>query len=99
MAISGISGIQSINALPQVSKTGTGEDAGTFQSMLSDAIDQASQTEAEDNAGAQALVTGDVNNLADSLIQSQKAEIALDLTVQIRNKVIDAYNEVMRMQV
>jgi flagellar hook-basal body complex protein FliE len=99
LAISGISGIQSINALPQVSKTGSSDSSGTFQSMLSDAIDQASQTDAEDQSGAQALVTGDVNNLADSLIQSQKAEIALDLTVQIRNKVIDAYNEVMHMQV
>jgi flagellar hook-basal body complex protein FliE len=78
--------------------TGT-DTSGDFQNMLSDSIDASNQTDAADKEGITGLLTGDVNNLADASIETQKADLALRLTVQIRNKVIDAYNEVMRMQV
>ncbi len=78
---------------------GNGDTSGDFQNILADAIDQANSTDTATQLNAEALLTGDVNNLHDAVIDSEKATIALSLTVQIRNKVIDAYNEVMRMQV
>ena len=45
------------------------------------------------------LAAGKVNDVAEVVIAGQKAQIALNLTVQIRNKAIDAYQELMRMQV
>ncbi len=86
------------NLLKSVS-SGNGDTSGDFQSILADAIDQANSTDTASQVNAEALLTGDVNNLHDAVIDSEKATIALSLTVQIRNKVIDAYNEVMRMQV
>lgn len=44
------------------------------------------------------LVTGEVQNIHDVMIASQKASLSLQLTVQVRNKVVEAYQEVMRMQ-
>jgi len=38
-------------------------------------------------------------NPQDTIVASEKASIALQLTLQIRNKILDAYNEIMRMQV
>lgn len=38
-------------------------------------------------------------NPQDAIVASEKASIALQLTLQIRNKILDAYNEIMRMQV
>lgn len=42
---------------------------------------------------------GNMDNVHDVMIAQEKASIALQYTVEIRNKVIDAYNEIMRMQI
>lgn len=44
------------------------------------------------------LVTGEVKDVHEVMIASQKASLSLQLTVQVRNKVVEAYQEVMRMQ-
>lgn len=74
-------------------------DGAEFQNMLLDAMQDADQTDAADQLSTRELLTGGANNLSDAVIATEKADIALRLTVQIRNRVIDAYNEVMRMQV
>jgi flagellar hook-basal body complex protein FliE len=96
MEINGI-GSQYGNALSQIALNDD-EKSSEFQNILTDAMKAADETDAADHAGAQALLTGDVNNIADVMVESEKADIALRLTVQIRNRIIDAYNEVMRMQ-
>lgn len=45
------------------------------------------------------LATGEVKNLHDVTIAAQKASIALQLTVQVRDKALEAYQEMMRMQI
>lgn len=45
------------------------------------------------------LLTGNTDDLADLMIAAQKSEIALNLTIAIRNKAIEAYKEIMNMQV
>ncbi len=45
------------------------------------------------------LVTGEATDIHEVMIASQKASLSLQLTVQVRNKVVEAYQEVMRMQV
>ncbi|MDY0408156.1 flagellar hook-basal body complex protein FliE [Virgibacillus soli] len=47
----------------------------------------------------EALILGKTDNLHDVMITAQKASITLETSVQIQRKVIDAYNEIMRMQV
>ena len=47
----------------------------------------------------QNLATGRTDNIAEVMIASEKADIALRLMVQVRNKIIDAYQEIMKMQV
>ncbi len=42
---------------------------------------------------------GKIDNVADVMIAQEKASIALQYTVQLRNKLLDAYNEIMRIQV
>lgn len=45
------------------------------------------------------LATGQVENIHEVMIASEKASLSLELTMQVRNKVVEAYQEVMRMQV
>ena len=45
------------------------------------------------------LPWGKIDNVADVMVAQEKASIALQYTVQLRNKLLDAYNEIMRIQV
>ena len=45
------------------------------------------------------LATGETKNIPEVMVAAEKADIALKLMVQVRNKMIDAYQEIMKMQV
>jgi flagellar hook-basal body complex protein FliE len=70
-----------------------------FSNVLSEAIDYLKQTEAEASQATTALLTGESTDLHTALIAAQKAEIAISYTVEIRNRVLEAYNNIMNMQV
>lgn len=71
----------------------------SFSDVLSQTLESAKQTENDNKGSNLELLAGEDSSLHDTMIEAEKAELALDLTLQVRNKVIDAYNEVMRMQV
>ena len=77
---------------------GTDSDSN-FADILTESLRTASQADMIDKGSTLGLLTGEGDDLSGILIDAQKAEIALQLALQIRNKVIDAYNEVMRMSV
>jgi flagellar hook-basal body complex protein FliE len=58
-----------------------------------------STTETSVQAENTALLTGETDDLHTPIIEAQKAELALNLAIQVRNKVVEAYNQVMNMQV
>jgi len=70
-----------------------------FKDLLAEAITQVNQTDAASIQGNIDLLTNDEADLHTIMINAEKADIALQYTLQIRNKLLDAYNEIMRMQV
>ena len=76
----------------------SGLDSG-FADILTEALTTANQTDAIDKSSTLQFMMGETDDLSAILIDAQKAELALQFALQIRNKVIDAYNEVMRMSV
>lgn len=71
----------------------------SFSEFLSEAIGDVNKLQSEAaNAGVK-LAAGKVQDISEVMIASEKATIALQLTMQVRNKVVEAYQEVMRMQV
>ena len=75
------------------------EAAGSFADILSESLKTASDADTIDKTSALQLLMGQTDDLSGLLLDAQKAELSLSLALQIRNKVIDAYNEIMRMQV
>ena len=71
----------------------------SFSDTLKDAIGSVNQIQKASDRAAENLATGKTDNVADVMIATEKADIALRLMVQVRNKIIDAYQEVMKMQV
>jgi len=78
---------------------GAGASEGSFANILTDALSTASQADTADKASTLSLLLGQNDDLASLIIDAQKAELSLNLALQIRNKFIDAYTEIMRMQV
>lgn len=71
----------------------------SFSGILSEAMQNAQQTDTADKISGLELLTGQSDDLSGVMLDVQKAEIALNLTLQIRNKMMDAYKEIMQMQV
>nr|WP_236634757.1 flagellar hook-basal body complex protein FliE [Alteribacter lacisalsi] len=81
-------------------KTNTAADDGeTFANWLNGAIEEVNQKQIDSQDMTAKLVRGEDVDLHNVMITSQKASIALQTTVEVRNKVIEAYQETMRMQV
>ena len=55
------------------------------------------QTNAQQLAGE--VATGDASSFHDAVIASEKALLALQLTTQVQSKVVNAYNQIMNMQI
>lgn len=71
----------------------------SFADTLNAAIGSVNELQKTSDKAMQNLATGRTDNVADVMIAAEKADIALKLMVQVRNKIIDAYQEVMKMQV
>ena len=71
----------------------------SFSETLKDAIGSVNELQKSSDKAMQNLATGRTDNVADVMIAAEKADIALKLMVQVRNKMIDAYQEIMKMQV
>ena len=70
-----------------------------FGDIFTTAIDAVKETDAEKNQTQYLLATGQLDNPAALTIASTKAQLSVDLLVQLRNKAMDAYNELMRLSV
>ncbi|MDL2288053.1 flagellar hook-basal body complex protein FliE [Oscillospiraceae bacterium OttesenSCG-928-F05] len=73
------------------------ESATGFSDFLKDAMGETVATDAADKLTNIDTVAGGLTDLHTATIAAEQADLALQLTVAIRNKVVDAYNEVMRM--
>ncbi len=97
-----ITPIQAINSITDLNKTSQAAGSGNalpFQDMFQQAINNMKSTDADLNTELNKLATGQSDDLHNLTIASQKATLSVQLVVQLRNKALDAYNEVMRISV
>ena len=79
--------------------TGLAASGESFTDLFGDLINNIKTTEAAAEEENRKILTGESDDTHSALIASQKAQIAVELAVAVRDKVIAAYNEVMNMQV
>lgn len=89
--------------------TGVNESAGrtnqntaaasidAFSQYLGEVLDQLNQKQVDAEKLGEKLAAGEVQDLHQVMIAAQEASLSLSLAVQVRNKVIEAYQEIMRM--
>ncbi|MEL4106735.1 flagellar hook-basal body complex protein FliE [Oscillospiraceae bacterium WX1] len=95
-----------ISSLGNLSNTVTSKPASSettsdsgFKQALSSALDRFEQVGDENAQSTLDLLTGNTDDLSNTMIAAQKSEISLNLTVALRNKAVEAYKEIMNMQV
>ncbi|OFZ20294.1 MAG: flagellar hook-basal body complex protein FliE [Bdellovibrionales bacterium RBG_16_40_8] len=71
----------------------------TFADSLSEAVAKVNELSHTANIQMQKLATGENKNIPEVMIAAEKAGIAFKLLTQVRNKIIDAYQDIMKMQV
>ena len=72
--------------------------AANFHDILSGAIDQVEASRSDANQSVQKFLAGEGDDLHSTILASQRADLEFQMFLQVRNKVVSAYQEVMRMQ-
>ncbi|MZG31285.1 MAG: flagellar hook-basal body complex protein FliE [Nitrospinae bacterium] len=74
-------------------------DGPSFADTLAQSLDKVNTMQKEADNAIQDFVAGDTRNIHETMIAVGKADLAFRLTMQVRNKIVEAYQEVMRTQV
>ena len=91
-----------IGSLPAVMPTapvGTSAPAESTRSAFANGLDQVQNSLDQADALGQQLASGSLTDLHEYMAATTKASLAVELTVAIRDKAVEAYQEIMRMQI
>jgi flagellar hook-basal body complex protein FliE len=72
------------------------DDGFSFEDVLNDAISNIEELNQVKDADSANLAIGDMDDLAAMMINSQRADSALTMIVELRNRLLEGYNEIMR---
>lgn len=97
--ISTISGVGKIQPIAPQSPAAPGTPAQGFGHMLETALGDVNQQHLDADQAVADLVSGRSQDVHNVMIATQKADIGFQLLMQVRNKVVSAYETIMRMQI
>ena len=86
-------------AMPTPNVGGARPGDKSFADTLKDAVQSVNTAQKESDVKMQEMAVGKSKDISDVMITAEKADIALRLMVQVRNKIIEAYQDIMKMQV
>lgn len=96
-----LTGLPNLPTAPTSPTSPSGEiggEGGGFGSLLNHAIDQVSQLKNSSDQQVGELIQGDRQDIHNVMIAVEKADVAFQLMMQVRNKIVNAYQEVSRLQ-
>ncbi|NQX23827.1 flagellar hook-basal body complex protein FliE [Curtobacterium sp. VKM Ac-2852] len=107
-AVNGVTTNAMTNALTSVSGTSSDRtnatgaagatDGSGFAASLGNAVDGLQSLQSDSKTLALKAVTGNLDDIHDATIAATRAQVTLELVSAVRNKGVDAFNEIMRMQ-
>ncbi|MDF2673258.1 MAG: fliE [Clostridiales bacterium] len=85
--------------LPELKKVNSTSNNINFNEILKNELDKVNDNQINAEQATQDLLTGKATDIHQVLIATEEARLSLELAVQIRNKLVDAYQEISRMQI
>lgn len=100
MSVGGIKSLGSIDpqAAYGIGKT-TGSPATSFANQLQQAINEVDGLQHNREEMVEGMVSGEVSEVHDVMIAAKESQMAFELLLEVRNKLLESYQELMRMQV
>ncbi len=80
-------------------KTLGSDGNNSFANVLSNYIDKVNNLQVDANNQAEAIATGKSSNIHQAMIDMEKANNSFELMMQVRNKIVTAYNQIINMQI
>ncbi len=77
----------------------TRTDGNSFSEVLKRSVEKVNALQKQADAAINDLVTGDNKDIVQTMVMMEKADVSFRLMMQVRNKILQAYEEIMRMQV
>ena len=82
---------------PQAQPLGT--EGRSFQDFLADAVTEVKYLQSEADTTIKQLVAGEIKDVSEAMMAVEKADVSFQTMMTVRNKVLTAYEEIMRMQI
>ena len=98
LRVSGV-GQKHIAPTPPIPPSARAGQRPSFKDLLVNSISEVQRLQTEADQTIRELVSGEVTDVSEALVALEKADIAFNTMMQIRNKIIEAYQEVIRMPV
>jgi len=80
-------------------KLNKSKEKGNFADILKEAIDKVNKLQKRAEQLSNDFAEGKISNIHEVIIEAEKASLALRLTVEVRNRIVEAYRDIMRMQI
>jgi len=88
-----------IKTRPDEIRPADNQSGSSFGSLLQDAIEQVNELQHHAGEEVQSLMAGEIKDIHSAMIAVQKADVSFQMMMQVRNKLVSAYQEIMKMQV
>ncbi|ADO76696.1 flagellar hook-basal body complex protein FliE [Halanaerobium praevalens] len=83
----------------KIEKNENQKSSKAFSDLFKQKLSEVNQLQKDSQAVTASFAAGETDNIHDVMIAAEKAKIGVNLTTAVQTKVIDAYNEIMRLQV
>ncbi|WP_257350065.1 flagellar hook-basal body complex protein FliE [Pseudalkalibacillus decolorationis] len=90
--------IQNSSSIPVTKAVTPSQARNELTTSFKDILTQVNEAQLKSDVATEKLITGQTDNLHNVMITAEKASIMLHTAVEVRNKAVEAYQEVMRMQ-
>jgi flagellar hook-basal body complex protein FliE len=86
-------------SVPQAARPSSSVQGKSFQDVLSESIGEVQRLQNEADATIKQLVSGELKDVTQAMVAIEQADVSFQTMMAVRNKMVAAYEEVMRMQV
>jgi flagellar hook-basal body complex protein FliE len=97
--ITNFPGIAGLAGPESAGKAGASDKSGGFADVLQKSLGEVNEMQQKADAAITALATGEKVSLHETMIAMEQADVSFRLMMQVRNKIVEAYQEILRMQV
>lgn len=97
--IGGIGRPEDISSNQEIQKKNNKNNGVDFKELLKEAINNVNELQKQADKLSNDFASGKISNIHEVIIAAEKASLSLKLTTEVRNRIVESFREIMRMQI